>query len=311
MSKYSYVSIKYLPSEEENDSTKQMHAGKFLWPNFAHEYPVFARQLSGGKYRYQTGLTVEDAPEDQREEIEQAVKEIEDFYGQKGILDPFNHEFWKDIKLKIEKKNINLDIKNDMNHKLLYYVIKAGGIYEVAPTYEAIMDGPIRKRFYMVEPQHLAEVEAQTDRMLNEALYSLVSLEKEKTFDDMFLVHKNLVQSDRGVTKQTPKATIYKDLSDYIHGRLQRTDKKQTPRKFIEAVELTKKDKKKLYIQAYVKEAIYFNFLFTAEDSQFQNIETKTKYGSTIAKAVSYLSNPANEDELENIKSRVEKKWSE
>lgn len=310
MNNYKTVNIQYLESEEERDKSKTMQAGKFLWPGFTHVYNVFAKQLSGGKYRYVTGLDPLEYDEDKRPEIEEAVKYLENWYG-KGSLDPFNETFWKDINIKLDKKNIFLDIANNAEHKLLYYVIKAGGIQEIAPTYNEAVEASQPKKWFMVEPEELADISVQSDRTINKAIAALEWLDEEKTFDDMMLVHKVLITSDRGATKNTPKSALYKDLSGFIHGTIVKTNKKQTPSQFIETVNLIKTDKKKLYISAYVKEAVYFNFLTPGEDGGLVNTETRTKYGASQEKAIAFLSNPVNQEELDNIKERVEKKWSE
>lgn len=310
MNNISQVNIQYMPSPEELDKSRDLKAGKFMWPGFTHEYSVFAKQLAGGKWRYQTGLVPAEVSEERRAEVEQAVEELENYYG-KGQLDPFNHSFWKDVKLVINKKNIFLDIKNNPEHKLLYYVIKGNGINEVAPSYDNIVEASYQKRWFMVEPEEFADIEAETDKVLNKAIAGLVYLEEEKTLEDMFLIHKNLITSDRGTTRQTPKSALYKDLSDFIYGKIVKTDKRKTPKQFTDAVKLIKSDKKLLYVTAYVREAIYFNFLLTSDDGNLQNVETKTKYGTTPAKAIQFLANPVNADELNNIKERVEKKWTE
>lgn len=303
------VSIQYLPTPEEVDSSKQLRAGRFLWPGFTHSYPVFGKEVYKGKYRYVTGLDLSVIPQDKHEEIEQVIKELEIYFGV-GTLDPSNENFWKDRRIVLNKKTTFLDLTNPED-KLNYYIIKGGGIFEIAPSYEEANAGASQKRWYLIEPEHYADLEAKDDKSFNKAISKLVELEEEHTFDDMFLVHKMLVTSDRGVTKQTPKSAIYKDLSNFINGKIVKTDKRKTPKQFLEAADLLKKDKKKLYVTAYVKDASYFNFLTTAEDGQIQNIETRTKYGSSVEKAVSYLTNPTNQDELESIKDKVEKKWSE
>lgn len=308
MNNFKQINIQYLPSDEELDNSKILLAGKFLWPGFTHNYPVWARSIAGGKYRYQTGLSMKDTPIEKKEEIEQVIKELEDYYGE-GSLDPTNHEFWKTIELKLDKKNVFLDINNNLEHKLLYYVIKAGGISEVAASYDEARDGAIQKRWFMIEPEEYADLTATSDRTINKAIAKLEDLDSNKDYDAMFLVHKVLVNADRGTTKQTPKSLLYKDLSDFIHGKLVKTDKRKTPGQFVDTFKLIKEDKKQLYVDAYVKDAVYFNFLKVLEDNNFQNIETKTKYGTTIEKVISYLSNPANQNELENIKNRVEAKW--
>jgi len=303
------VSIQYLPSAEELDNSKTLKVGKFLFPGFTHDYSVHGKQIYGGKFRYKTGLIPEDAPEDKRDEIIQAKADLEQYYG-KGTLDADNEAFWKEQRIKINKKitHLNLSVPEE---KLLYYIIKGGGVWEIAPSYEEATEGDLRKRFYLIEPEQFADLSAGENRGLDKAIAKLVELDEEHTFDDLFLVHKVLVTSDRGTTKQTPKSALYKDLSDFIHGKLVKTDKKKTAKQFIEAYTLLKKDKKKLFITAYVKDASYFNYLTVAEDNQFQNIETKTKYGASIDKAVSFLSNPANQTELENVQARVEQKWKQ
>lgn len=303
------VSIQYLPTADEVDSSKQLKAGRFLWPGFAHSYPVFAKEVYKGKYKYITGLDVDSVDEDKKAEIKSVVEELERYFGA-GTLDPFNEAFWKDRKILLNKKTTFLNLTNPED-KLNYYIIKGGGIFEIAPSYESAIEGSTQKRWYLIEPEHYADISAIDDKVFNKAISKLVKLEEEGTLDDMLLVHKLLITSDRGITRQTPKSAIYKDLSGFINGKIIKTDKRKAPKNFVDTVELISKDKKKLYITAYVKDANYFNFLTVSEDGQLQNIETRTKYGTTLEKAVSFLSNPANQDELESIKSKVEKKWNE
>lgn len=302
------VTIQYLPTPEETDASKQLTAGKFLFPGFTYEYTVAAKQISGGKFRYITPF--ENITDENREELEQAKKELEDYYGV-GALDPFNEPFWKEIKLTLSRKTTFLHIATEPKDKLFYYLIKYGGIPEVAPTYESAIGRDRPTRWYMVEPNQMADIAVADDRVINKAIAALETLDDSKTFDDMFLVHKYLITSDRGITRQTPKSAIYKDLSDFIHGKIVKTDKRRTPKQFVEAVKLLQTDKKKLYITAYVKDGSYFNFLTVNTDDMFVNAETKTKYGATIDQVVKKLSNPGMQDELENLSKKVDKKWSE
>lgn len=305
------VTITYNPSAEEIDNSKEMKAGKFLWPGFTHVYEVFAKQLAGGKFRYRTGLVPEEAPEDKREEIEKVVKELEEYYGE-GQLDPFNASFWKDIKIKLDRKNIVLDVTNNPEHKLFYYIIKGRGVNEIAPSYDDAISGAEPKRWFLIEPEEYADLNAKEDRSLNKALAKLEELDEDKTQTDMFLVHKVLITSDRGTTKNTPKSALYKDLSNFIHGKIVKSDKRKTPKQFLETYNLIAEDKKKLYVTAYVKDSVYFNFIITNnEDNSLVNGETRTKYGTSLEKAIAFLMNPANQDELENIEERVNQKWSE
>lgn len=304
------ISIQYLPNIEETDNSKTLVAGKFLFPGFSYEYTIAAKQLPGGKFRYITGLEADTYPEDEQEEVRRVKKELENFYGE-GNLEPTNETFWKEIKLILNKKTTFLDIKNNPEHKLFYYVIKGRGIPEIASTHQEAIESDRTAQWFLIEPDQYADLTAVDDRIIDRATAALVDLDTNKTLDDIMLIHKNLITADRGITRQTPKSAMYKDLSDFIKGKLVKTDKRRTPAQFLEAVELLKKDKKKLYITAYVKDANYFNYLTVNSENQFLNSETKTKYGSTLDAVVSKLSNPAFQDELDNIKMKVEKKWSE
>ena len=62
------VSIQYLPTPEEVDSSRQLTAGKFLFPGFAQTFPVAARQVAGGKFRYVTPF--ENISAEKQEEYE-------------------------------------------------------------------------------------------------------------------------------------------------------------------------------------------------------------------------------------------------
>lgn len=302
------ISIQYYPFAEEQDKSKPMEAGRFLWPGFTRLYEVAYRQV-GSRVRYFTGLEAADYPEDEREEIVKAKESLEQAFG-KDMLDPHNEAFWKTINLEITRNTtfLNLDDPKDL---LTYYLIKGGGYREIAPNYETCITAASPRRWYLIDATQYAEIGAQDDRSINKAIAALETLEDEKGFDDMYLVHKVLISSDRGITRKSPKVMMYKDLSDFIHGRIVKTNKRQTPKQFLESVDLLKKDKKKLFVTAYVKDANYYNFLTLTDDNQLKNLQTGTKYGSTVDRAIAYLCSPANQSELDNIKERVEIKWNE
>lgn len=302
------ISIQYLPFVEEQDKTKQLQAGQFLHPGFVRLYDPSYR-LVAGKNRYFTGLEASEFPETEREEIIKAKEEFENFFG-KGELEPTNDAFWSKRQLEINKKTTFLNLANPAD-KLTYYMIRGGGYKEVAPNYEIATSGAIPYRWYLIDAKEFADIDVQDDRKINKAIAALEAIDEDKKLEDLFLVHKVLISSDRGVTLRSPRSMMYKDLSNFIHGTVVKTNKKQTAKQFLEAAELLKKDKKLLYLTAYVKEGNYFNFLNTSEDNQIRNAQTGTKYGSSTEKAVKFLSSPANQTELDNLKEQVEKKWNE
>lgn len=302
------ISIQYLPSQEEQDKTKQLQAGHFLFPGFVRLLDP-AYRLVAGKNKYFTGLEVAEVAESEKEEIIKAKEEFENFFG-KGQLESTNDEFWKTKQLEINKKTTFLNLTNPTD-KLTYYMIRGGGYKEIAPNYEVAVSSATPYRWYLVDAKEFADIDIQDDRKINKAIATLEAIDEDKKLEDLFLVHKVLISSDRGLTLRSPRSMMYKDLNDFIHGTIVKTNKKQTAKQFLEVAELLKKDKKLLYLTAYVREGSYFNFLVTSEDNQIKNVQTGTKYGSSVEKAVKFLTNPTNQSELENLKEQVEKKWNE
>lgn len=302
------VSIQYLPFQEENDPSKQLQAGLFLFPGFERKLEPACKPSAGGKVRFITGLDPNDYPDSEQEEVVKAKKDLEDYFGE-DQMDPTNVPFWMDKSLVINKKTTFLNM-NKPEDKLTFYMIKGGAFKEIAPTYEKATDSAIPHRWYLIDAKEYAEVGVADDRKINKAIAALEVIDEDKRLEDLFVVHKALVSSDRGLTLRSPRAMMYKDLSDFIHGKIVKTNKKLTPKQFLDTVELLKKDKKALYIAVYIKEGNYFNFLTTSEDNQIKNIQTGTKYGGSIERAAKFLSSPANQSELENLKEQVEKKWN-
>lgn len=302
------VSIQYNPYPEERDGGKNLQAGHFLFPGFVRNLDPASR-LVGGRNRYFTGLDVEEYPESEREEVLKVRGELENFFG-KDQLDPFNQAFWGTKNLEIVKKTTFLNLTNPVD-KLTYYMIKGGGYKEIAPNYEIATEGGTPYRWYLIDAKEFADIGAEDDRKVNKAIAALEAIDEDKKLEDLFLIHKVLITSDRGLTLRSPRSMMYKDLSDFIHGTIVKTNKKQTARQFLEAAEFLKKDKKTLYLTAYVKEGNYFNFLNMSDDKQIRNIQTGTKYGNSTERAVKFLMNPANQSELDNLKEQVEKKWNE
>lgn len=302
------ISIQYLPYQSEAEG-KQLQAGLFLFPGFVRELEPATRPTGAGKASTITGLEPIDVPEDQKEEVAKVKQELTEFFGA-GELEPTNTEFWKTKTLTINKKTTFLNMGNPQD-KLTYYMIRGGAYKEIAPNYEIATGGATPYRWYLIDATEFAEIGAQDDRKINKAIAALEMVDEDKRLEDLFLLHKVLITSDRGVTLRSPRSMMYKDLSDFIHGKIVKTNKKVTPKQFLDTVEILKKDKKVLYVTAYVKDGNYFNFLTTAEDNQIKNVQTSTKYGATIDKAVKFLMNPVNQSELENIKAQVENKWNE
>lgn len=301
------ISIQYLPYPAEAEG-KELQAGLFLFPGFVRQLDPTMKTISG-RPLYVTGLEPQDVPEEQREEVLKAKEELSKHFGE-DELKPTNTNFWSTKSLTIDKKTTFLNM-NDPEDKLKYYMIKGGAFKEIASNYEKAVEGSVPYRWYLVDATEFAEIGVQDDRKINKAIAALEMIDEEKRFEDLFIVHKVLISPDRGVTMKSPRSLLYKDLSDFIHGKIVKTNKKMTPKQFLDVVDQLKRDKKPLYVLAYLRDGSYFNYLNTSEDNQIRNVHTQTKYGATMEKATKFLISPANQSELDSIKGMVEKRWNE
>lgn len=307
------ISIQYLASEEELDTSRPLEVGKGLTDNFIRTEDL-GYQTSYGIKRYLCGLDVEavkydpnltDAQKDAKiEEIKNIVVRLEQFFG-KGQLEPTNDTMWSKVKLFIDKKITALDLSNPKT-EIMVYCIRAGGFKTVAPTMdEAIATGT---KFYLVEPEELAESKVQNRKIIDKAIAALVKLDETKGLEDLFYIVKYLLPVEKAYTKKTPKAMMYSDVSRYLDGEVVRESKTRCAENFLAAIKLSKQD---LIVTCLVKDALENGMLYINPQGEFKNNETGGMYGTTIERAVAHLLNPAYEHELENVKTRVEKKWLE
>lgn len=307
------ISIEYLPTEREMDPKAILVVGHGLMDNFKITEDLGYETFFGLK-RYLCGLDVEKIKRDEKlneaekkakvEETMAIIERLEKFYGA-GQLDPTNEKVWGKVKLTIERKTTNLNLE-DPRTEVILYCIKAGGFPTVAPSLEAARAA--NAKFYLVEPVEFAENRVATRKILDEATYTLYKLDESKSFNDIFYIGKYLLPVDKSYTKRTPKPLIYEDLSKFLNGEVVKQTKVVCARQFMEA---TKKDKANLVVSCFVKDALDLGFIYINAQGELKNNETGGLYGTTQERAVAHLQNPAYEHELDNIKTRVEKKWSE
>lgn len=307
------ISIEYMPVEEELDLKRPLEVGKGLTDTFQRTEDLGYRTFYGAK-RYMCGLDVEivkydtSLTEEEKkakiEEIQIIVERLEQFFG-KGTLDPTNEKHWSKISLTIDRKTTNLDLTNPRT-ELLYHCIKGGGFSLVSPTMEGAKNG--RAQFYLVEPLEYAESRIANKEIINKAISTLQKLYEGKSYDDLFFLAKYILPVEKMYSKRTPKALLYEDLDKYISGEVVRQSKISCAKMFMEA---TKKDKVNLNVTCLVKDAEYLGFIYANQAGELKNNETGGIYGTTIERVVVHLQNPAYEQELDNVKTRVEQKWSE
>lgn len=300
--------IRYLPSQEEL-LNKPAPVGRALLPG--HNISLTIEALEKGtdsegkpRYKYTTGL--EDL---KNEEIKIASKVIAEAMGVDKL--DFYSKAWSKYRKELKQKTnlLNLDGEN-IEDLVLYYAIKGGGIKCIAPSYDAAVNAPNPPRWYMISPEEQLKIDIAPEKAKNKAIFHLESLNESGKLEDMFLLHKALISSDRGVTKETPKDMLYQDLNKFINGEFVKTDRRRTATDFVEWVEVLKKEKQFVLCYVYIKEGLYYNMLFE-KDLHIFNRQTNGKYPGDLKKAAEFLMSPTNLDELANIKSQLKYKWNE
>lgn len=306
------ISIEYRPTEQEQDLKKPLVVGQGLMSTFNFTEDLGYKTFFGIK-RYLTGLDPEivkydsELSDTEKEkkiaEIKENVERLEKFFGL-GTLDATNEKHWSKVKLLISRKTTNLNL-TDPKNELMFHCIKGGGFDIVAPSYEVAENE--NKKFYLVEPVEYAEHRIAPREVTNRAIAQLQKLYENKGFDDIFYIAKYVLPVEKSYTKHTPKALIYEDLDKYLNGEVVKKSKVGCAREFLDACKLSKAD---LVISCLVKDALNYNFIYTNQSGELKNNETSGIYGTTVEKAVVHLQNPAYEQELDNIKTRVEEKWN-
>lgn len=307
------ISIEYRQTEQEADPKKPLVVGQGLMSTFNFTEDLGYKTFFGIK-RYLTGLDSEivkydpelsdEEKEKKVKEIDETLKRLEKFFGP-GTLDATNEKHWSKVKIHINRKTTNLNL-TDPKNEILFHCIKAGGFKLVSPNYETCEEE--NNKFYLVEPVEFVEHRVAPRELNNRAISILQKLYETKGFDDIFYVGKSILPVEKSYTKRTPKALIYEDLDKFLNGEVVKKAKVACAREFIETTKLSKSE---LVVSCLVKDAIYYNFIYINSVGELKNNETGGLYGTSVEKAVAHLLNPAYEHELDNIKSRVEKKWAE
>ena len=300
--------IRYLPTQEELNNQSPV-AGKALINGHNISFPIGGKERgtdTEGKPRYQYMLGLDDVD---NEEIKLAREKIADALGVEK-LDNYS-KAWSKYRIELKQKTnlLNLDGDN-IDHLIIYYAIKGGGIPCIAPSYDAAVNAPTPPRWYMISPEEQLKIDIAPEKAKNKAIYILEGLfEKGKT-EDLFLLHKALISSDRGITKETPRDMLYSDLNKFINGEFAKTDRRRTPVDFVEWAEVLKKDKNFVVAYAHIKDGLYYNMLFEKELSIY-NRQTNAKYPGDLKKASEFIISPANIDEFTNLKAQIKHKWLE
>lgn len=285
---------------------------------FRHTCALYMEQVDERTFEYKTGLEPKHitqsrhfTPEEKELLLVQqtAARKILDGIHGREVLRPTNGYFWEQhssFKLDNETLGKFFDTK-EPSHLLLYWKIMGGGYDdEIGPTYEAAT--AIAIPFYMTEAEEDAERESEVINHKVKAFSLLEELNTKRSGEDMLWLAWILHPANRGYTKSTPPAVLYKGHYEFIEGLLTKKAKKSCPRQFIDAYNLLKIDKTRAITQALIRIADYFGLLFTDKDGILRMKNSDTQFGKNFEEAANVLLKPVNQEELEAFRTEVEQK---
>lgn len=297
--------------------------GEVMYNGTFHAYSVASINIVGtDQFKFITGLddthpSVNALPEGERtqkiKEIRQEVAEIlfaldgikvdiddVDFWEKASKLHPTNAKFWGNIVLKIDNLGRVLNLSN-MNDRLLYNVIKGGGIAEVAPSVSIAKTDFNRYKFYLDEGDALSfNIMGRKDRT---KAYSLLGNLLEDTdirsLYKMEYITKILIPAFREsqMFGEDKKDIYYNALDMYLDGK--HNDAPDIAiKKFISACE---KDYRVLSIAAFIRLLMNEGDVMIMQDKNFYFKQIDVTLGNDIYEnAQSLLSKPLY-DKFKNL----------
>lgn len=237
------------------------------------------------------------------DDINKTIQRLERTFG-KGKLDA-KSDFWKTFLLVIKNGYKQLDLSKPQD-EVLYRAIMAGGFSEIAKSYDEARTSNTTFKYYLKREEEEAAAKAQYSKLVDKAVGILVAM-SEEDIKKMFYISKIVLASTNEFRHSTVPDIIYTKLRQFIQGEIVKTSKRETVKQFLE---VNKLDKETLFLRALVNDALYYKYITQQEDGQFWNKQTQVRYGKNISEIVTYLKNPINESELDNLTERVEKKWN-
>lgn len=284
-----------------------------------------------GKLRYLNGLD-EFAPEikaisnkEVREakikEIREIVTKLEKEYAYNADIKVDDENFWskvttfrpdnRDVFGKIvlqcgnDEKTLNpLDSLDDM---LTVRAIEAGGFSLVAKSYEDLISGAETKKWYLDKEIVTVNHQITPIKAKNKALSMLDDL-YDNNVNKLFYIVKTIMTKSIVYKRNTFSDIIYKDLDDYINGKLQEKEIGKAARLFMEVSEMSMED---LKIKAAIKDLIYTKDIVHKSDGMLYINKSNVIIGRNVAEALEYFKNPGNDDQLRDLLKTAEKLWQE
>lgn len=252
-----------------------------------------------------------------RAQIKELKPIITKYYGGEDVVKETNQFFWGEnrdvsrLSLGIENMDTFYDTKNPA-HAVLYLSIISGAFMDtVAPTKDWAERHQIPHYMALETDENLEE---DVDITRSDAHAALTEIRKEDSSEALFILAW-CIQYDTNAFGAFLKSASVRDLVNYhikyIDGKLVTKKKRNTPKVFLDYVAKWKGQQTRpaLYVEAYVKAGIYFNYI-NQREKKFVTTEG-TILGNTIEQAVEALMKTKFTQDLEKLREQVETKWKE
>lgn len=215
---------------------------------------------------------------------EEEVKIVEEFYGES--FSNMNSDVWGNLKFKLSHFIEPIDYKEDPEQLLKLRVWQAMGV--VAESLEESLSNG-SSDFVLFDEEEEVTIKASLYQRKAEGFARLFEL--KKTPKHCIAIAKYLLPSSLQLDT-LDKA--YVKLTEYVDGKVLKK-KNEAVDSFFRALAM---DKKELYVTVDFNEAFKTNIIRKNDKGRFYNPMSQTELGRTVDEAISYLSNPKNQDEL-------------
>jgi hypothetical protein len=309
------------------DNMGLQNYGMALHEGVWHEESLACLEMNGVK-RYLTGLN-EFAPEVKRlspgereikiKEIRTTVAQLEaelaanvievedkDFWNKVTLLKPDNDSFWSRISLRCGNDPVYLDPTKDSYDLIKIHAINAGGFAMVGRSLKEAKKAVNAPKFYLDQLEETISERTVYTKLRNRALSELQKL-YDTDITKLMYVAKSVDMESVQYTKSTPNDIMYENMDMYINGEGTESNSKRAAQQFLDA---SKDSMENLKIRALVKDALFYRFILPKSSGWIETMDSSEKLGKRSGEVIEYLKNPANEDTLLSLLSKVEPYWN-
>ncbi len=228
----------------------------------------------------------------------------EKFWDQVKTIHPNNHEFWKDIYIRLDNGAIHLDPEIPMD-LIKIHAIEAGGFDAVAKSYEDAKNATPSPKFYLDKAEATAATNVDPKKLRNKALARLQAIYDKET-SRLFHIVKVLDPQSSSYRKTTPPDVLYDVLDSYINSAGPESSKRKAANEFLATDALSTED---LIITALIKDATFYKFVITKPDGMIYHVKSNQMLGRNVADCLEALKNPLHEQTYVELSAEVEKYW--